>query len=116
MVERTLGLQKANEELAKISVTDELTGLNNRRFLSNNLKSDIELVIRRNHNKRLTSVNDEDNESDLIFFLIDLDHFKQVNDEYGHTAGDAVLMQIKSILMQVLGKQTILLDGEEKNF
>lgn len=101
VAERTLGLQQANAELAKISVTDELTGLNNRRFLLNNLKADIELVQRKYRDSHLTKAQTNKTKADLIFFIIDLDHFKRVNDIYGHTAGDAVLTQIKGILKQV---------------
>jgi diguanylate cyclase (GGDEF)-like protein len=104
VAERTLGLHQANEKLEKINITDDLTGLNNRRFITNNLKNDIDLVLRKHRNQHSNGVKGdkkEHDESDLIFFLIDLDHFKQVNDVYGHTAGDAVLMQIKSILTKV---------------
>lgn len=101
VTERTLGLQKANEELAKISVTDELTGLKNRRFITNNLKNDIDLILRRQRTVKQNNMPQEQNESDLVFFLLDIDDFKQVNDKYGHSAGDAVLMQIKPILSAV---------------
>jgi diguanylate cyclase (GGDEF)-like protein len=113
--ERTLSLQQANLKLEEISLTDQLTGLKNRHFLLNNLEKDIALVLRKYHEKSLNSTKDVVNESDLIFFLIDLDHFKQVNDLHGHTAGDAVLVQIKSILEQVFRETDYLVrwGGEE---
>jgi diguanylate cyclase (GGDEF)-like protein len=115
VIERTIGLQKANDALEAISVTDDLTGLKNRRFISNNLKSDIDLVLRKYRNQCEHIIKESDNESDLIFFLIDLDHFKQVNDIYGHTAGDSVLRQIKSILALVFRETDYLVrwGGEE---
>lgn len=115
VAERTLGLQNANEKLEKINITDELTGLKNRRFITNHLKNDIDLVLRK-HRSKSSKVNQEENsESDLIFFLVDLDNFKQVNDVFGHTTGDAVLMQIKSILTKVFRETDYLVrwGGEE---
>ena len=52
---------------------------------------------------------------DLIFFLIDIDHFKQVNDEYGHDAGDRLLVAIAKRLDQVVRKSDFLIrwGGEE---
>ncbi|WP_299081213.1 ligand-binding sensor domain-containing diguanylate cyclase [uncultured Paraglaciecola sp.] len=115
VAERTLGLQEANEKLEKINITDELTGLKNRRFIVNNLKNDVELVLRKHRTNKSNPSKPENNESDLIFFLIDLDRFKQVNDLYGHTAGDAVLTQVKSILTQVFRETDYLVrwGGEE---
>lgn len=101
VAERTLGLQQANAELAKLSVMDELTGLHNRRFLSNNLTADIKLVNRKHNEHRSQDTQSDLKGADLIFFLIDIDHFKRVNDIYGHTAGDAALMQVKDILKEV---------------
>jgi len=113
--ERTSQLQLANERLEKISLTDQLTGLKNRRFLTNNIDNDVALVLR-----NYTNWNKDKNigqlaAADLIFFLIDLDHFKQVNDIYGHTAGDAVLVQIKKILEEVFRESDYLIrwGGEE---
>ncbi|MBU3003372.1 ligand-binding sensor domain-containing protein, partial [Paraglaciecola arctica] len=113
--ERTLGLQKANEKLEKINTTDELTGLKNRRFITRNLQNDIDLILRKYRSSSSGNPTNKISESDLIFFLIDLDHFKQVNDVYGHSTGDAVLMQVKSILTQVFRETDYLVrwGGEE---
>ncbi len=115
VIERTLNLQKANEKLEELSLTDQLTGLKNRRFLLNNLQIDIDLVLRNYRNFKLNNTKEINSGSDLIFFLIDLDHFKQVNDIHGHTAGDAVLIQIKGILEQVFRETDYLVrwGGEE---
>ncbi|MGB0899113.1 MAG: GGDEF domain-containing protein, partial [Psychrobium sp.] len=76
-------------------------------------KSDIDLSLR-----KYFSVNENNlpiNEADIVFFLIDLDHFKQVNDLYGHAAGDSVLINIKEILNEVFRESDYLIrwGGEE---
>jgi len=110
-----VSLEEALENLEKISLTDQLTGLKNRRFLSQNIVSDIALINRQYQSLNSTTNRDNPDVSDLTFFLIDLDHFKLVNDNYGHTAGDAVLIQIKTILEQVFRETDYLVrwGGEE---
>jgi diguanylate cyclase (GGDEF)-like protein len=112
---KTEELQKSNTMLEKMSLTDQLTGLKNRRFLLNNIESDISLVLRKYKSSHDSMNTQKPEEADLIFFLIDLDHFKMVNDVYGHTAGDAVLIQIKVILKQVFREADYLVrwGGEE---
>ncbi len=99
-------------ELEESSLTDPLTGLRNRRFLAQHIEADVALTLRRHEgqNRAAPPV-----ESDLVFFLLDIDHFKQVNDEFGHAAGDAVLMQVRSRLQQVFRESDYLVrwGGEE---
>lgn len=115
LIERSIELQSAYDQLEAVSLTDQLTGLKNRRFLTQHIENDIAHVHRQYQvwadNKHIGPVKD----ADLIFFLIDLDHFKQVNDIYGHTAGDAVLVQITDILKQVFRETDYLVrwGGEE---
>ncbi|NQZ90368.1 MAG: diguanylate cyclase [Saccharospirillaceae bacterium] len=122
VIERTSQLQYKTEELQKsimmleeMSLTDQLTGLKNRRFLLNNIENDILLVLRKYKSKHESNSNKKPEAADLIIFLIDLDHFKMVNDIHGHTAGDAVLVQIKEILEQVFRETDYLVrwGGEE---
>lgn len=115
VIERTLALQTANDQLEELSLTDQLTGLKNRRFLVNNLQSDVALILRKHTENKLNNLPVALNEADLIFYLIDLDHFKQVNDMHGHGAGDLVLIQIKSILESVFRETDYLVrwGGEE---
>ncbi|NQY65762.1 MAG: diguanylate cyclase, partial [Alteromonadaceae bacterium] len=112
---KTEDLQKAYSQLEQVSLTDQLTGLKNRRFLINNIEDDIALILRKYHDWNERKNSEKPQASDLIFFLVDLDHFKQVNDIHGHTAGDAVLIQIKEILEQVFRETDYLVrwGGEE---
>ena len=89
--ERTLELEEA-------SLTDPLTGLRNRRFLSQHIVTDTLLSMRR-HEERLRG--HEVAQADLILFLIDMDHFKRINDDHGHAAGDAVIQQMRERLRRV---------------
>jgi diguanylate cyclase (GGDEF)-like protein len=73
-------LKKTNELLVEISNTDPLTGLYNRRYLMENLNKEFHRVQRNN--------------GCLAFIILDLDHFKAINDTYGHQQGDMVLAEV----------------------
>lgn len=98
MVEvRTAALAAANSELAQAhraveeaSLTDPLTGLHNRRFLWRHIDADVALALR----SRFGSEQEPREPSDLLFFLVDIDHFKRINDQYGHAVGDLVLVEM----------------------
>ncbi|HEV6967409.1 diguanylate cyclase [Roseateles sp.] len=99
--ERTEALEAATDELHRKSVeleeaslTDPLTGLRNRRFLDRQMPADVALTLRHYE----TPAGHADHEQDLLFFLIDIDHFKRINDAHGHMAGDAVLEQMRGRL------------------
>jgi two-component system cell cycle response regulator len=77
-------IKKAWEKMAKMATKDELTGLYNRRYFLEIFEREVERA-RRYENK-------------LIFCIIDLDHFKTVNEAYNHLAGDMVLAEIGKIL------------------
>src|SRR5205085_312179 len=87
---RTRELATAYERIEEASLTDPLTQLRNRRYLEQTIGADLELVARRQR--------DGESDADLLFILLDLDHFKSVNDTHGHAAGDAVLVQIAALL------------------
>jgi diguanylate cyclase (GGDEF)-like protein len=72
-----MALERANEQLAKLSMTDRLTNLLNRGTWENLLDAEFERFIRYKH------------ATSLVMF--DIDHFKAVNDKYGHLAGDEVI-------------------------
>jgi len=85
-------LKLARARLEEASLTDPLTGLRNRRYLQQHIDADVALALRA-HQQGAT-----DN-ADLIFLLVDIDHFKQVNDRHGHAAGDAVLVEMRARLV-----------------
>ncbi len=82
--ERTHELAEANTRLAQLAVTDGLTGLYNHRHLHERLALEVE----RSQRSGLP----------LSLLMLDVDHFKQFNDSYGHPAGDEVLRQVARVL------------------
>lgn len=82
--ERERQLSEANDQLLTMSRTDALTGLDNRRHLGERLHEMWE------HGQRL--------HEPLALVMCDIDHFKRVNDEHGHQAGDAVLRQFAEVI------------------
>lgn len=83
-IDSTSFLQAVIDKLSELSLKDPLTGLSNRRYFQNILSREIEIVAR-------------SGESALLLML-DIDHFKSVNDQYGHPAGDAVLQAVGKTL------------------
>ena len=95
------GLKLVEEELRALSITDALTGAFNRRYFQERLESEIARAQRR--------------EGSLALVMLDIDHFKQVNDRFGHAAGDQVLTLFCQRLSQRLRRIDVLcrLGGEE---
>jgi diguanylate cyclase (GGDEF)-like protein len=87
--------------LVELSTTDKLTGLKNRRFFQEKLEEQIGL-----YNKFQTP---------FSLFILDIDHFKKVNDTYGHQTGDYVLEKLAAILKSNSRKEDIAarFGGEE---
>jgi diguanylate cyclase (GGDEF)-like protein len=78
--DRTAELSAANRQLEKLAITDVLTGVLNRRALFDLMRREMDRERRHRHG--------------LAVILFDIDHFKAVNDRYGHAAGDAVLQHV----------------------
>ena len=92
-------LSELNQELKAASYTDALTGLYNRRFLSEQIEKDVALVRRAD-----TGADDPvpgDRSRELLLLMLDVDGLKGVNDKYGHVAGDRALLQVREILTRV---------------
>jgi diguanylate cyclase (GGDEF)-like protein len=104
-----LQLQRTNAILEEASLTDPLTGIRNRRFFSATVEYDVAQTLR-------AFVNGQDRTSrDLIFYLIDIDNFKEVNDRFGHDAGDQVLIETARRINTAIRSSDVLLrwGGEE---
>jgi diguanylate cyclase (GGDEF)-like protein len=100
-----LGLALANlsmqEKLRAQAISDPLTGLYNRRFFEEQLAE--ELVMSKRE------------QSALSLLMLDLDHFKRFNDNFGHDAGDFVLKSISTLLVDMVSDEKVVcrLGGEE---
>lgn len=91
VAQRTVALKHAMENLEQASLTDQLTGANNRRYFNNFIDMELATLQRQYHKPQY------DLQPDFAFLLVDIDHFKEINDNYGHDAGDRVLVQIVQI-------------------
>lgn len=89
--EKVHQLIKAEEELRKLAITDTLTGLYNRRGIKGCIEHNV--------------IRTQRNNTPFTVFLIDIDHFKLVNDKFGHRAGDHVLTIITRALQKSLRAQ-----------
>lgn len=113
---RTKELKLANIQLQERSMKDQLTGLRNRRFLdeviipkAGNLVKKIRNQIKYG-NRAITSEN-----ISFGIILVDLDHFKEVNDIYGHASGDSVIKELAKLFTYSIRQEdyVIRLGGEE---
>ncbi|BAL27270.1 diguanylate cyclase [Azoarcus sp. KH32C] len=95
-------LMEMNFELSRLTSVDGLTGLGNRRYLDEMLDAEWKRAGRA--------------QCPLSVLMIDVDHFKQYNDTYGHLAGDEVLRQVAAVVQKCAGRATDLaarFGGEE---
>lgn len=79
-------LRNANKQLEALSITDDLTKLYNRRYINKKLDDEFRRATRYKH--------------PLSCLMFDADHFKSVNDTYGHAFGDLVLKDIAAIILE----------------
>lgn len=101
LLERSKELMELNDEFKKLSVTDSLTGLFNRRYFEETLAREMEVSKRHGDTNSL--------------LVIDIDHFKKVNDNYGHMHGDTVIKMIAIVMKGRLRESDVLcrIGGEE---
>lgn len=110
--EKNTQLEEAYHTLEQVSLRDPLTGLYNRHFLEAQLPGEL-------NRSQYAFENSDDplqqDNADLLVFLLDIDNFKRINDEYGHLAGDRFLVQFTKIIHQVFRQTDLLIrwGGEE---
>lgn len=102
VAERTEALREANRQLQRLSTTDGLTGLKNRRYFDQESRREFARSVRHGHT--------------ITLVFIDIDHFKSFNDTHGHVVGDEVLQRVGQVLMECAGRETDVIaryGGEE---
>ena len=105
--ERTQSLADANRRLERASLTDPLTGMWNRRYFQMETQPESERSMRR--------LQAGEPHGDVVLLLVDLDHFKRINDTFGHAGGDAVLVEFaRRVASLVRGTDIALRWGGEE--
>lgn len=108
--QQAAALERANQELQESAFTDPLTGLRNRRYFRHLVDT-----VLRGWFDAASQRPPRHAEPDLALYLLDVDHFKQVNDRWGHDTGDRVLCEVAARLKQCMreGDAVIRWGGEE---
>jgi diguanylate cyclase (GGDEF)-like protein len=90
-----------HERLKRVGLTDSMTGVNNRRFFDQRIGEEIARALR--------------TREPLSCLIMDIDHFKQINDRYGHQAGDQILRQTAALIRDQLRNSDVIAryGGEE---
>jgi diguanylate cyclase (GGDEF)-like protein len=101
---------KANRELEEAAITDPLTKAYNRRYFQLSVEVDAQRALRSYFDPRADA-----RREDVVFFLVDVDHFKQANDNFGHSGGDRVLQGVAERLKRTIRASDTLIrwGGEE---
>ncbi len=97
-----LKIRELKDSITQISTTDELTGLNNRKYLQDRI--DAEFSRARRYNQQMACL------------LLDIDFFKVINDMYGYDWGDVLLKRIAEMLKNLIRKEDILVRYGDEEF
>lgn len=101
VMDRTADLEAANAALERQTLTDPLTGLHNRRYVDLVVPEAV-AQVERAYADHIAKAAPLPPYPDLVFLMVDLDHFKTVNDRFGHAVGDEVLQQFTRRLLQAV--------------
>ena len=101
VISASLEISINRERLKTLGLMDPLTGVNNRRFFDQRLVEEVTSVIRAN--------------AEISCLFIDIDHFKNINDDYGHQAGDEILREVAQIIRELVRSTDVVAryGGEE---
>ncbi len=101
VISASLEISINRERLKTLGLMDPLTGVNNRRFFDQRLVEEVTSVIRAN--------------AEISCLFIDIDHFKKINDNYGHQAGDEILKEVAQIIRDLVRSTDVVAryGGEE---
>lgn len=101
-----VNLQGKYKDKATQSITDSLTGLHNRGYFESYIENQTEAI-------KLSPENSDQRELSVV--MLDIDHFKKINDVYGHQAGDYVLQTVSALLKSLCRKTDVMCryGGEE---
>lgn len=94
-------MEEMNHELKKIAMLDTMTGLPNRRYFFERFQEAVQRKERYNHT--------------VAFYILDIDYFKKINDEFGHQVGDWIIEELGRVIKKTIRKVDILgrVGGEE---
>lgn len=112
VAERSEALAQANKELEQMTLTDPLTSARNRRYFQATIGSDVSQAIRGYSTPDPTRAR---RNRDIVFYLIDADHFKEINDRFGHDVGDQILIELTKRISSAIRYSDVLVrwGGEE---
>jgi len=101
VISASLEISINRERLKTLGLMDPLTGVNNRRFFDQRLIEEVTSVIRAN--------------AEISCLFLDIDHFKRINDDYGHQAGDEILREVAQIIRELVRSTDVVAryGGEE---
>lgn len=102
-------LQVANDKFKRLSFYDSLTNATNRRFITDVLQNEVNRFTFTRRRGLIEQIIPPDPQK-LVYglFIVDIDHFKQINDTYGHHYGDRMLIQFVDILKSLVRKDDVV--------